>query len=66
VDEYLSAQEVSAALRITTGRVYQMVSSGELQAQRVGRALLIPRAELEHRLQQREQKGRAGEGCNGR
>lgn len=53
MEQYLSAQEVSAALRITTGRVYQMVASGEIKAQRVGRALLIPRSELDKCLRVR-------------
>lgn len=42
--------EIAAALRITSGMVYKLVSTGQLRAVRIGSALRIPTSELDRYL----------------
>ena len=41
--EMLKAADVAPLLGVTTGRVYQLISSGVLPATRLGRSVRIPR-----------------------
>jgi excisionase family DNA binding protein len=42
--------DVAPLLRVTTGRIYQMVAAGCIPAVRLGRAIRIPRAAWEEWL----------------
>ena len=55
MDGYISAQEAGVRLGVTTGRIYQMARTGELEAARCGRALLIMRDAVEEELRRRGQ-----------
>ena len=44
IQEMLRASDVAASLRLTTGRVYQLLREGHLPSVRLGGRILIPRA----------------------
>jgi excisionase family DNA binding protein len=46
-DFILSRQEVAGALRLSLRSVDYLIARGELRVRRVGRRVLIPRAEVE-------------------
>ncbi len=48
--EVLTVEEVAHKLRVCTQTVYGLARSGELPSLKIGRRVLIPRANLEHFL----------------
>jgi excisionase family DNA binding protein len=47
MNEFLRPDEVRAILRIGRSKLYEMIAHGELPVVRIGRAIRIPRDELE-------------------
>lgn len=54
---FYTTSEAANALGVTAGRVRQMVISGEIAAEKVGRDLLIPAAEVERARSRKTKPG---------
>ncbi|MGV3723555.1 MAG: excisionase family DNA-binding protein [Actinomycetota bacterium] len=54
--EFYTAAEVAPAVGVTSGRIYQLIGSGEIPATRVGRRLRIPREAWERWLAAKQQE----------
>lgn len=51
--ELLRPEEVQNILRIGRSKVYEMIARGELPVIRIGRAVRVPRSELERWIDER-------------
>ena len=45
--DFLRPSEISGSLGVTTGRIYQLLASGQLPSVRVGKAIRIPKKAFE-------------------
>ena len=59
-DELLRPNEVQAILRIGRSKLYEMIAREELPVVRIGRAVRIPRRELERWIAKRTTGGLSG------
>ena len=60
MNEFLRPDEVRAILRIGRSKLYEMIGQGDLPVVRIGRAIRIPRAELERWVASTRAAGRPG------
>jgi len=58
--ELLRPHEVQMLLRIGRSKVYEMIAQGELPIVRIGRAVRIPRRELERWIAEHTMGGQSG------
>lgn len=48
INQYMTAKEAAKAIKISVGRLYQLVNAGRIDvAERVGMAMLFRKAEIE-------------------
>ena len=58
--ELLRTDDVQKLLRIGRSKLYEMIAHGELPVVRIGRAVRIPRHELERWIAERTTGGQSG------